>query len=495
MKIKLLLCSLLFSSTVFAVDVPITTFSMKNYSQSVNKWFDPASPDYNQPLISATYQQQRVKEFYSHDFSTKKNASSPWSRGYIETIFHQDPDLKTLENNLVDWFSNKGKDPAHIGYGENFRAYNAAWIASIQDNMNINQFSSLKYSKKNRAIAVNNIDARVLPTDDPHFYHFTLAGQGFPFDNLQMSSIWAGTPLYIIAQSKDKAWDYVATPSVIAWVHSDDIARVKDRFVNTWAQAAKNKMAVTIHTQTSIENKRGDFKFYAYVGSVFPLVKVNKNKLTVLIPTKKKNGYAAIEKVQVDNQQLAPMPLPATRHQFSRVVASLLNRPYGWGGYHFYNDCSQELKSLYAAFGIWLPRHSSNQLDAGKMTDESALGLKHRLNYLMKNGHPLMSIIYIGGHVIMYLGNYKNPYAPGQQMAMTYQNLWGLSPASKDRRAVIGESVLFPLLKHYPQDPSLTSLAGKTYFKIADLDAWPAASLKAARHFDLKSLVYPGSIK
>jgi len=177
------------------------------------------------------------------------------------------------------------------------------------------------------------------------------------------------------------------------------------------------------------------------------------------------------------------MPLPATPHQFSMVLATLLGRPYGWGGTHFYDDCSQELKSLFAPFGIWLPRHSAGQVSAGKMVDKSESSINQRLQFLIKNGHPLMTIVYIGNHVVLYVSADKG-------IVMTYQDVWGLHPASGDRRAVIGGSVFLPMLKQYPEDRGLSSLAGRGYFQVAFLDQWPTM-LNASPRVSLKALVLP----
>ena len=60
-------------------------------------------------------------------------------------------------------------------------------------------------------------------------------------------------------------------------------------------------------------------------------------------------------------------------------------------------------------------------------------------------------------------------------MAMTYQNMWGLSPKPPIRRAVIGKSVLFPMLLQFPEDTDLASQAAKSIFKVTYLDIDPIA--------------------
>ena len=160
-------------------------------------------------------------------------------------------------------------------------------------------------------------------------------------------------------------------------------------------------------------------------------------------------------------------------------IQNLISRPYGWGGMYFYNDCSAELKSLLTPFGIWLPRHSSYQVTVGKMVDMSAASPEKRLAYLMEKGQGFLTIIYIGGHVMLYIGD-----------GMTYQNIWGLSPKPATRRAVIGKSVLLPLLLQYPEDTTLISLANKKFFQVSFLNEFPESTiLLKANRVDLKSLM------
>jgi len=191
--------------------------------------------------------------------------------------------------------------------------------------------------------------------------------------------------------------------------------------------------------------------------------------------------------IPVAPEAAAFMPLPATPDHFAKIIAELIGRPYGWGNLYFYNDCSAELKSLMTPFGIWLPRHSSHQLMAGRSVDVTSLSPEKRLAWLMQNGRPLMTLVYIGGHVFLYTGNTDWNGTPA---AMTYQNFWGLSPNPPSRRAVVGKSAFFPLLMQYPEDASLTPLVAKKYFQVSFLDEMPnEATLMPDIPFPLGSLM------
>ena len=482
--------SVLMVSTAYAEQDTISLFSLDSYDQTISTWVKASDPDFDKPLLNIDMQQKRLDMFNDHYFGS----FSPWNTYYVTQILRQSSpnDVKTIELSIINHFSNEGKSDNQIGYGENFRPHTNDWIERITNNINISQFDGLTYQANSRGIAVDNLHARALPTDDVYFYSYKIAGEGYPFDNLQMSALWAGTPVYILGETRDHAWMLVVTPDYIGWVKSSGIARADNRFVNTWTTASKNKLAAITHTLTSIIDKKGTFLFSAYVGSVFPANSISTS-LQLMIPATNKDHYAIIKNAIVSHEDAALMPISATPHHFANMMYTMIGRPYGWGGMYFYNDCSAELKNLFTPFGIWLPRHSSNQINVGKIADISSFSQDKRLAYLMENGQRFLTLIYIGGHVALYIGDYPNPNQEGaSSMVMTYQNIWGLSPRPSVRRAVIGKSVLFPMLLQYPEDTSLASLAGYKYFQLSYLDQLPDSNyLMKEKTIDVRALMYP----
>ncbi|MEO8400507.1 MAG: hypothetical protein ABI597_01765 [Gammaproteobacteria bacterium] len=115
-----------------------------------------------------------------------------------------------------------------------------------------------------------------------------------------------------------------------------------------------------------------------------------------------------------------------------------------------------------------------------------------RVEYLLQHGHKFFTIIYLGGHVVMYVGNYPNPTSQNHENSvLTYQNMWGLSPSPASRRAVFGQAVFFPLLLQYPEDASLISQANKKYFQVSFLDEMPDKIQSSSHVIDLQSLMDP----
>jgi len=470
-----------------AVD-PVGLFPMAAYDQTVDHWIDPGSASYDQPFLSPAEQRAHFEALYARYFGVGESDPSPWNPSFVQArVYRQNGgDIAALQRRRISAYDNQDKTGRHIGYGQNFLPHTSAWIAAIANNMNVAQFEhDALYRPADRAIASDNLLVRELPTQDPSFYDRRLAGEGYPFDNLQISAVRPGTPLYVLGSSADGGWRYVQTPDVQGWVRSTGVGLVDDAFVATWRAAARQALGAVTVASAPVRDDQGAFRFDAPAGTLLPVLATasasasapvamsalvptlaatsGTSTRTVLVPASNANGRAEIRTAQLDREQIARVPLSATPRHLAMLIKTLIGRPYGWGNTGFYNDCSSELQSIFAAFGVWLPRHSSTQMSAGRMVDLSSDTPAQRLDYLVSHGQPYRTLIYIGGHVMLYLGNTTRG---GHAVPVVYQDIWGLRPADDSRRAVIGGSVIMPLLKDIPEDPGLSSLAATPIFQI-----------------------------
>lgn len=486
MKKNLLILLVLFSVCVAGVwgylmktEKPfISLFPIERYDQKLSNWIKPNDPHYNALVLSKEKQNIRFEDFKRRYFGDR----SPWDLSNIKnTISKISPnDVKSGIIKNLNKFNNEGKSGKELNYAENFRILPAEWIKNLESKCKLSQFDHIEVDAAHRAISVVHSYGRELPTDEVSYHHYTYAGEGYPFDNLQNALVWAGTPLYILGETEGKDWVLVQTPSFIAWLKSTDIARVDESFITRWRQGVSEELIAIMDTQISIIDEEGhQFWNSGFIGMVFPGKQEGSN-WRIMIPVRDEHGQARIHSAALPLKQASSMPIVATPNQFVTVMEKLIGRPYGWGGTYFYNDCASELKNLFTPFGIWLPMHSSDQVNPNefplKVIDLTSESPEKRLDYLKNNGRPFMTILYVGGHVILYLGNYPNPNDPQHQsVVLSYQNVWSLKPtnppAGKDRRSIIGGSVLLPILQKYPEDPGIDSDASCKYFTLGFLDA------------------------
>lgn len=454
----------------------ISFFPMDNYDQNVANWIKPSSADYDTPLVSKEYQQQRYAEFYQRYYADGTKSLSPWGDNYVDAMLVQSKDTNIIfqESQIItNFIHNHQTNAKKLAYGENYRPYDLKWFTKIAANMNLSEVVDLNYSPIKRAIAVDNLLMRTLPTMDPLFYNSKIAGEGYPFDNLQETAIFIGMPLYVIKQSADKEWSLVIASDDIGWVKTSGLAKVDDKFIQAWQSAAKTGV-VAITQQGSLLDKSGEFRVMAYNGTSLPLVKQTESNYGVLLPVANLQRNAEIIPVVLNKSVAAVMPLALTPHNMANIMKNQIGKPYGWGGMFFDYDCSAEMKALFMPFAIYLPRNSSDQSSAGKTINLDKLTTREREEYLINNGHKFLTLVQIPGHILLYIGNYTNPNsAKHETVALSYQNIWGLRTRENDTRSVVGGAVIFPLLPTYPENSAFLSFydqQARTKFRLVYLD-------------------------
>ena len=117
------------------------------------------------------------------------------------------------------------------------------------------------------------------------------------------------------------------------------------------------------------------------------------------------------------------------------------------GNDNFNNDCSAELRSLLMPFGVFLPVNSAAQIEAAsRVVDLSQANTDERLRYLKEHGKPFTTLVYIPGHIMLYIGNAA---INGRSVPMTYQNIWACArqiqkPQHYRRRSLFPASGYLP---------------------------------------------------
>lgn len=446
--------------TSYYIDTNKSLFPLENYSQSVDEWISPVLSDSNIPVMAKDNQNKYFSALLSKYYGMGKQGQSPWNIYYISRVLKNKPE-RGLDASIRQYLS-----PKSLSWGENFRVNSEAWKQDIRNN-SLNPIDKT-YQVSSRAISVRETKVRALPTDAPAFHNPQNAGEGYPFDYLQMSAIRPGTPVYILTESMDKAWKYVISPSVTGWVKSDDIATVSTEFVSEWTSLGLTNLGAFIKQPVSV-NVGKQFYFIARPGTILPFKNYQTGYFSAIIPVRNADGSASIKSVSLREDIFTGMPWQMTPMNIATLIKSMNGQPYGWGNTLFYNDCSSEIRSLMLPFGIFLPRNSAAQIKSTfRQVDLSDASPQERLDYLAKYGQPFTTLVYIPGHIMLYIGNHL---VNGKSVPMTYQNLWGLRPKDADSRSIIGSALFFPLLTMYPERPDLLSLADKAQFKLGFLGA------------------------
>ncbi len=327
-------------------------------------------------------------------------------------------------------------------YLENYKKASLDWFIKQETNANFENYNTLK----KKAITLKNTNVRILPTNQPMFFKPTKPGEGFPFDYNQNSLLKINSPIIISHLSKDKAWVYAQASSFGGWVSIRDIAFVDEEFIkefktNDYFIATKEKFPL-------YEN---GFREYIKVGTIFP-----KKNDTYLVAKKVQKQKAKISYINIKDEEVSVFPIKYNTKNRIKIAKQLLNEPYGWGGLLNNRDCSSFTKDFFAPFGKYLKRNSKGQTKNGLYKDMSKLSNKQKKLFLMKHGVPFSTLVYLKGHIMLYVGIKDNE-------PLVMHNVWSvkLKDSNGDEyRHIIGKATITPLdmgreLKDFDEDKSI----------------------------------------
>jgi cell wall-associated NlpC family hydrolase len=412
--------------------------------QDAFEYFAPAT--LQDPLLSSENQAHNLAYF-------KKQYFYPWSNRAQQQLFCYVPGIEStcdtiqdLESGTLDFYQSQS------GYDENYQPHRADWLTPIRDNMDLNHFPNMacNSSASCPGIMVDNAQVRSLPTHTAFYSDFTLPGEGYPFDYVQLSEMWLATPVQLIHMTQDKQWTLVNGQGILGWVPTTSVAHVDSEFIKRWQGAdfvtpSVQKQNFTAAPQLGIK------QIQLYLGTILP-----KKGNTLWFPAKKANGKTAILEIKASHLALVDWPLLPTASHFASQINALSGMPYGWGGKDFHSDCSGLMRRLFLSFGMWLPRSTYWQTHfTGDHYNLFNQTVEQRKKFLMEGNAaikppPFFTLISIGSsenstsHIGLYLGTTGEP---NEKMAIMFHTPWGVKIHNEIEtgRALVAQSLISPV--------------------------------------------------
>ncbi len=270
-------------------------------------------------------------------------------------------------------------------------------------------------------ITVKTTDVRKLPTEEFCLKRIRNAGEGYPFDYLQSTSIWIGTPIVILEKSTDNMWYFVKSTYSYGWVKSEDIA-----FVNEQQRKFIISSPKKVVTNDNVVVTTNSVPIKLNLGTLLPSLPNSEN---LLIPAKSYYGSNMFfDTIAFNSNDIKKFPIEFNKDNVESVLSALNGNKYSWGGIDGGRDCSATLKDYFTTFGIWLPRNSSDQRISGDTINlESLKNDSLKLDKIIKSGLPFLSTIYMKGHIVLYLGNSKN------SEPLIFHQAWGVKAFYSDK--------------------------------------------------------------
>lgn len=386
------------------VSLTITAFSQNKPIENVT-FYNIDDLNIDEIFKKRKYRKYYNKKYKTKDFRAKYFYAWNKDKGTFPSSFASTAAFKVHFS-----FKQNAKSPCFKG---NYQPMGKRMIRKLNRNINKKAFPNLQQY----AMILEETNVREVPTDEFCFKRMRNAGESYPFDYFQYTTLWLGTPVMVMHQSLDEMWYFVASPYSTGWVRAEHIGLLTDkqkRYIQKRKLLAITKENVVIKTDYNVRK--------AHVGTLLPISSRNK----VLIPRQAKRGKTTFDKVNINKSDGSKMPLEFNSENTRRILGQLIGNKYSWGGLGGGRDCSATLKDFMTPFGIWLPRNSSQQKKVGKV-----IALKGRrsnkMKKITKEGIPFLTVIYKRGHSMLYIGENDNG------IPLIFHNAWGLKVIIEDR--------------------------------------------------------------
>jgi hypothetical protein len=320
------------------------------------------------------------------------------------------------------------------GFGENKLRRDAVFGAYLYD---IAKIEGSPNTMK-PAIMINYSHVRVMPTIKPFFRDFKLAGEGYPFDYWQNSTIPIGTPIFVLHELEN--WAFIDSHICSGWVMKNHFAYVDADLITL--MMSKPLVAIT-RDKVGLHNIHGSYVGQADIGTILPLLSEDSNNYQILFVQKNHHHYAEITHINIPKNRSKKVPIPLTQPNIATLLSEMMNQTYGWGGMYFNRDCSQALLDLYIGFGILLPRNGRAQAynfgSFFKMSDIPSYAERKRV--MIERAIPFYTLVRTPGHIMLYVGSVDGE-------PLVFHHIWGLrtmTDDSKEGRFIIGRAVITSL--------------------------------------------------
>lgn len=252
---------------------------------------------------------------------------------------------------------------------------------------------------------------RLLPTDTG--LHSGV--KSTDIDRLQNSLLGIGTPLAVLHTTRDGRWLYAETPLSEGWVRSEHVGFVSRGELSAFLTRAPFFVTTSAKADVFLDETLRNHHAYVMMGCRFPSGNPGAGgPVAVVLPFRESDGSCTFKDAFIARSDVAPDYLPYTPRTIILQAFKLLHSPYGWGGMYGEQDCSQFIQQIFATVGIDLPRNSLQQARVGRLIAKfnGKSSEEKRLGVLSDNSIGGISILYMSGHIMLFLGNADGaPYA------------------------------------------------------------------------------------
>ena len=375
----------------------------------------------------------------------KKRFFAPWHTSF-----------KNFKKEQIFWSFPTYLNPKNSYYFFNKIKIEKSYFKKLIQNANTKDFAKLN----KKALITQNCILKNLPTQKEILKNPFLQSEGIPFNYASDLVLNIATPVLISHFSKDKRYAFVLSEAGSGFVESENL----EIFTEQRAKIYENLNFITpLKEKSPILSDDNKFFFESRIGGLYPYYKEDKYYFY---------GKIGSKKFKISKNEAKKFPLEFNDENLKNQLKELLALPYGWGGYGFERDCSLFVRDIFSSFGLYMPRNSKAQKNTFTNFDISFLSNAKKEEFLNKFGKAYLSLLYMPGHIMLYVGNLEGK-------SVVLQSIWGLRQNENDR-LLLGSSVLTSLEIGKNQIPNENLLLSRlTHISFISLSQKESEQIKA----------------
>jgi len=302
-------------------------------------------------------------------------------------------------------------------YDSNGELLPQVYFKKIISNANLEGIKD--YTKIKYGMSIRKTSVRSFPVENEVFSSIEHSKIN-NFDRFQETGCFPCEPLLILHQSSDKKWYFVNLYNYFGWVKTDDVAlaHCKEQIFDY----ANNKDFLMVigkeATLTINEKDSSPITIKCGMGTRLCCLNYAESNLIenyiVKFPSRSSHGKLFFKTgIISNNEDTIKGNLSYTRYNIINQALKFIGTPYDWGDKFSGKDCSSFILTIFKCFGFLLPRNADEQENSFL---NAANSIVFKKDDILNNRYSKMdklksgAVIFMQGHVMMYLGKYKGTH-------------------------------------------------------------------------------------
>ncbi|WP_034439736.1 SH3 domain-containing protein [Clostridium ihumii] len=329
--------------------------------------------------------------------------------GYIRDIFNTKNYDKYYVDKIIKSISKKHEEKRYV----NGRQIEEDYFENLEGDLNLSNIKNISQY----GMCIRRTIIKSYPTEDRIFKNC----DDYSLDRFMESAINVCEPCTVLHESLDGKWMFIETYNCMGWVKKEYVALGKKDEIEDYC----NSKDFIIVTGKRITTGYNPLEKRVSLISIDMGVKMKllRNKETIY-DMDTTTGYVALFPIKSELDQSLEFKeiviprsedvsvgfLPYNSQNIIKQAFKCLGERYGWGGEFFARDCSSFVLDVLKTMGVYIPRNTGEQENR---SFGEALSLENRefedKKKILDSALP-SSILYMNGHVMIYLGKYENEY-------------------------------------------------------------------------------------